>query len=215
MQSPDLRRMFRKYERKLERDLQRDKWSLFEALQGFANVRADTEGWAHFGKLWPNFFPAEVYDKAERDLRPSIRNYPYWLDQIWIGGETGPYLKILLGLDTAPDQGTPEDAWIADLSTIPAKFCVDWDEGSFRYHGACDFHRALDLLFRESWRARVCEKCSTKFIARRAAQKYCSTDCSENMQRELKQKWWTETANMAKAANARTMERKRWIRWHS
>jgi hypothetical protein len=67
---------------------------------------------------------------------------------------------------------------------------VDWDEGVFRYQGACDFQRALYLLFRESWRARICEKCRTKFIARRPAQKYHSTDCSESVQRELKQKWW-------------------------
>jgi hypothetical protein len=184
--------MFRKYERKLERDLQRDKWTLFEALQGFANIRPDTEGWAHFRRLWPNFFPMEVYDRAEHDLKPSVRDYPYWLDQIWSGGETEPHLRILMGLDTAPDQGTPEDARIADLSTIPVEFSVDWDEGSFRYHGVCDFQRALYLLFRESWRARVCEKCSAKFIGRRAAQKYCTTDCSEAVQRELKQEWWAE-----------------------
>jgi len=76
------------------------------------------------------------------------------------------------------------------MSSLPGKFDADWDEGVFTYEGACNFQRALYLLFRESWRARVCEKCDAKFIARRAAQKYCTTDCSEEMQRELKLKWW-------------------------
>jgi hypothetical protein len=90
------------------------------------------------------------------------------------------------------DELPPEDMWEADLAPIAAKFDLDWDEGVFRYQGACDFQRALYVLFRESWRARICEKCETKFIARRVAQKYCSTECSGSMQRELKQKWWAE-----------------------
>jgi hypothetical protein len=192
MQPPEFRRMFQKYHHKLERELQRDKRKLFQALEEFANIRPDEKGWAHFRRRWPHFFPAEEYDGAEEASRRSIRSYPYWLDQIWVGGETEPHLKILLGISTAPDDGTPEDSWVADLSSIPAQFSVDWDEGVFHYEGACGFQRALYLLFRESWRARICEKCHTKFIARRAAQKYHSTDCSEGAQRELKQKWWAE-----------------------
>jgi hypothetical protein len=164
-------------------------------MEQFANIRSDKHGWTHFKRLWPDFFPSEEYERALQGLKPSILDYPYWLDQIWMGGETDPYLRILLGIETAPGSGdevTPEESWIAGLTTIPAKFNVDWDEGVFTYEGACDFQKALYLLFRESWRARVCEKCGAKFIARRAAQKYCSTDCSESMQRELKQKWWAE-----------------------
>lgn len=184
--------MFRRYERKLERELQRDKRQLFQALQEFANIRPDKEGWAHFRKLWPNFFPEREYEKAAEGSKPNVADYPYCLDRIW-GGETED-LWILLGIDAAlkAEELMPEDSWAASLSSIPAKFYVDWDEGIFRYHGACDFQRALYLLFRESWRARVCENCRTNFIARRVAQKYCSTDCSESMQRELKRKWWAE-----------------------
>jgi hypothetical protein len=189
----ELKKISRQYHRAMERDLQRDRPKLFEALQEFSNIRSDQDGWAHFRKRRPNFFPEEEYDKVAEGSKPSIADYPYCLDRLWIG--TDSPIRILLGIDTAPyplEEQLPEDVWIAGLAVIPAVLDVDWEEGVFRYRGACDFQRALYLLFRESWRARVCEKCRTKFIARRFAQKYCSTECSGSMQRELKQKWWSE-----------------------
>jgi hypothetical protein len=195
MRSPELRKVLQRYDRKVMRDLRRDGRKLFLALGEFANIRSDTEGWEQFRKRWPNFFPETEYDKVTEGQKPSVFDYPYWLNQIWAGGETEPYLRILLGIDSAPepaDEGTPEDSWIVGLSSIPAQFYADWDEGVFRYQGACDFQRALYLLFLDSWRARVCEKCEAKFIAARAAQKFCSTDCSEAMQREFRRRWWAE-----------------------
>lgn len=128
------------------------------------------------------------------EMRTMRASYQYeCLDRLWIG--TDSPVKFMLGIDTGPycvDELLPEDMWLAGLASIPAEFDVDWNEGVFRYRGACHFQRALYLLFLESWKARACEKCSTKFIARRAAQKYCSTECSKSMQRELKQKWWAE-----------------------
>jgi len=192
MQSPELRKMSQQYERRIMRALRKDRPKLFRALAEFANIRSDAEGWAHFRKRWPNFFPEWEYDKVAQGGKLSVRSYPYWLDQIWKGGETEPYLRILLGIESAPTEGTPEDAWISDLATIGAKFYADWNEGHFWYEGNCDFQRALYLLFLDSWRARVCDKCGTKFIAARAAQKFCSTDCSEAMQREFRRRWWAE-----------------------
>jgi hypothetical protein len=195
MQSPELRKMLQGYERRVMRDLRRDRRKLFLALGEFANIRSDAEGWAHFRKRWPNFFPESEYDKVARCEKPSIFDYSYWLNQIWIGGETEPYLRILLGIESAlepADEGTPEDSWIVGLSSIPAQFYADWDEGIFRYEGGCDFQRALYLLFLDSWRARVCEKCGAKFIAARAAQKFCTTDCSAAVQREFRRRWWAE-----------------------
>jgi len=192
---PENKRLFQQYERLLEGKLRRARPKLFQALEQFANIRPDKEGWTHFRKHWPDFFPVEEYERALQGLKPSILDYSYWLNQIWMGGESDPYLRILLGIETAPEsehEVTPEESWIVGLASIPASFDADWDEGVFTYEGACDFQKALYLLFRESWRARVCGKCSAKFIARRAAQKYCSTDCSERMQRELKQQWWAE-----------------------
>lgn len=195
MQSPEPRRIFQRYERKIIRELRRDRPKLFPALAEFANIRLDAKGWAQFRKRWPNFFPESEYDRVEQGQKPSVSDYPHWLNQIWIGGETAPYLPILLGIEFAPgpaEEGTLEDSWIVGLATIPARFYTDWDEGVFRYEGACDFQRALYLLFLDSWRARVCEKCEAKFIAARAAQKFCTTDCSEAMQREFRRRWWAE-----------------------
>ncbi len=190
MPAPELMRAFKLHDRKLERDLQRDKPRLFQALEEFANIQPDKDSWARFRRHWPRFFPEEKYDDVASGSAISLLNYPYWLGLIWCGGETEPHLKIMLGLDSAPTEGTPEDAWVSDLSTISAKLYVDWDEGILTYQSECGFHRALYLLFQQSWRARICEHCKLKFIARRAAQKYCSTDCSEIVQRELKQRWW-------------------------
>jgi hypothetical protein len=166
MVAPELRRAFRNYERTLDRELRKNKDKLFRALEEFANIRRSAELWARFKTRWPTFFPTEEYDRVANALKPSIEAYA--------------------------EQLLPENMWLADVGSIPAQLEVDWDEGVFRYRGACDFQRALYLLFLESWRARVCDKCRLKFIARRVAQKYCSTDCSEIVQRELKQKWWSE-----------------------
>jgi hypothetical protein len=206
MQPTELRRHLQKYERKLDRELRRDKRKLLEALEEFANIRP--EEWRYFRKRWPNFFPGEEYDKAAKGLKPSIIDYPFCLDQLWIG--TDSPVKIMLGIDATPlaDELLPEDMWLAGVSSIPAEFDLEWEEGVFRYRGACDFQRALYLLFRESWKARVCEKCDAKFIARRATQKYCTTDCSDRMQRELKQKWWAENGE-AWRRQRRNPQRKR------
>src|SRR5262249_3379620 len=118
-----------------------------------------------------------------------------WVGQVWSGGELGEMaLPILLGIDLNPHktEGTPEEAWFNDLLSIPAQFYADWDEGVFRYRGSCDFQRALYLLFLDSWRAKFCEKCNAKFIAARSAQKFCTTDCSDAMQREFRRRWWAE-----------------------
>jgi hypothetical protein len=193
MQPSELRREFQRYERKLDRELRRDKRKLFEAMEEFSNIRPDKDGWAQFRQRWPNFFPGGEYDRVAKGSKPSIADYPYCLDQLWIGADSP--VRIMLGIDARPyraDELPSQEMWMAGLASIPADFDVDWEEGVFRYRGACDFQRALYLLFLESWKARVCEKCHAKFIARRVAQKYCSTDCSQSTQRELKQRWWAE-----------------------
>jgi hypothetical protein len=191
--APEIKALFRRQDRKLERELRRDKRKLFLALQELANIRPDKEGWAQFRKRWPQFFPEEDYAKVAQGSNPSVADYPYCIGQLWIGGYAP--LLLMLGIDTVAydvQALPPEEMWTASLKRISAEFDADWDEGVFRYQGSCDFQRALYLLFRESWRARICDKCGSKFIATRSAQKYCTTDCSEGMQRELKKKWWAE-----------------------
>lgn len=212
------KKAFEEHERQLERALRKDRSKLFRALAEFAIMEGDAGSWAHFRRRWPDFFPAEEYDRVTGpmlDVRgstltltfpdsenskasnswPSIEPYPGLLNQIWRGGETDPYLEIMLGVNptTEPDVNWPEKVPATHLRSIaPIEFALDWTTGRIRYQGACDFQRALYLLFRESWRARVCEKCESCFIAKREGQRYCSTDCSEAMQREVKRRWWAE-----------------------
>jgi hypothetical protein len=187
-----LRGLVRKFNREVERDLQKDRRKLLAALEDFANIRPDRKAWSHFRRRWPKFFPASEFDRAERGLAESVRDYPKWLDRIWRGYESGAPLLALLGLSVEAWKPVEEIPRAAQIHRIPAQFLADWDEGTFQYRGLCHFQRALFLLFRESWRARVCEKCGYKFVARRVAQRYCSRECSESMQKENKRKWWNE-----------------------
>jgi hypothetical protein len=184
-----LRQLFRKSERGIERDLRKERPRLFRALGEFANIRSDRKAWSHFRKRWPNFFPKGEYERAEGNASRSVRDYPRWLHHVWLGDSAS--LLQLLGIKSEP-QMPGDTSQVLDIHLIPAQFFADWDEGIFRYRGMCSFQRALYLLFRESWRARVCERCSAKFIARRVAQRYCTTDCSDAIQRELKRRWWAE-----------------------
>jgi hypothetical protein len=191
----DIQRLHILYRRSGERRLKRDKRNLFLALQDFANVRPNQQGWVNFRKRWPGFFPDEEYERVKNNSTPNIADYPQWVDGLWEGAEPEPILSILLGLKPPPDLTSVEsheDAYGHQIASMPTDWWLDWGKGAFVYESTCDFQRALYLLYRESWRARICIKCAAKFIARRAAQKYCSTDCSEGIQQELKRKWWAE-----------------------
>ena len=191
----DIQRLDSCYRVLSERRLKRDRRKLFLALQDFANVRPSQQGWANFRKQWPVFFPAEEYEKVKNNTTPNIADYPQWVDGLWEGAEPEPILSILLGLKPPPDLTYVEfheDAYGHQIASMPSDWWLDWAKGVLVYESTCDFQRALYLLYRESWRARICNKCSAKFIAKRAAQKYCSTDCSEAVQQMLKLKWWTE-----------------------
>jgi hypothetical protein len=195
--APEYRRFERESRRLEMRDLKRDRTKLFKALEDFANIRPDRQGWSQFRRRWPQFFPEPDYDRAFEGSEPNILDYPTWLDGLWDGPQPEPILSILLGIESPPKRQeceSHEEAYGSGMAWIPAHSYLDWCDGAFCYIGACDFQRALYLLFRESWRARVCErrKCKRKFIARRAAQKYCSTDCSDHVQQQLKLKWWAE-----------------------
>lgn len=218
--APEQRRAFEEHDRELERALRKDRWKLFRALEEFVIIGGDADSWKHFRKRRPDFFPEDEFNRVtglmpelrsavraisfpESDCTnnissPCIQSYPYWLNQIWRGGETNPYLEIMLGVRPTPmaKDLCPEEVHQASIRSITAyDFALDWTTGRIRYQGMCDFQRALYLLFRESWRARICERCDACFIAKREGQKYCSTDCSEEMQREVKRKWWTDHGN--------------------
>src|ERR1700722_6496992 len=80
-----LRRLFRKVARDIERDLQKERPTLFRALGEFANIRPDQKAWSHFRKRWPKFFSKAEYERAEEGESRSVRDYPRWLHQVWLG----------------------------------------------------------------------------------------------------------------------------------
>jgi len=184
--------------RQVESTYRRDRTKLFTALGEFVNIRSDKEAWVHFRQRWPYFFPGDEYEKVFDGLSPSIISYPDWVLRIWDDVDASGILEILLGIEEPPDMGpdssqwTHEDAYLQSITPIHAHWWLDWSEAVLVYLGGCDFQRALYLLFRESWRARTCGQCQRKFIAKRAAQKYCNTDCSEAAQGANRRKWWSE-----------------------
>jgi hypothetical protein len=210
--APEYRQVERKSRRLVMRDLKRDRVRLFKALEDLVNTRPNKQGWSQFRRYWPDFFLGPDYDGIFEGSEPNILNYPTWLDGLWEGPQPDPILSILLGVEQPPKPDeceSHEDAYGWDIAWIPAHSYLDWSDGAFCYVGSCDFQRALYLLFRESWRARVCNQCKRKFIARRAAQKYCSTDCSEGVQQELKLKWWAQNGQKWRKARKASSAKKK------
>lgn len=92
-----------------------------------------------------------------------------------------------------------------------AQFWPDWSAGTVDYNSQIDFQRAVWLLFRESWRAKVCPNCSSYFLVQKSAQLYCSLTCSNSAHQASSRKWWKEKGSRKRAARtkARNRERKR------
>jgi len=90
-----------------------------------------------------------------------------------------------------------------------------WECGDFYLVPRNDFQRAFYLLFRQSWRARVCPRCKMLFIARRPKQVFCGTVCSAGSRLASKRKWWRSvgtkrrTNQKRKGLNRNRRERKR------
>ncbi len=79
----------------------------------------------------------------------------------------------------------PENAMVLLASIIP-----HWRSGEFQYFPQTDFQRAIFLLFRQSWRAKLCVGCGRYFIADRPPRLYCSTGCNGQAKRKRDLDWW-------------------------
>lgn len=69
---------------------------------------------------------------------------------------------------------------------------ADWRTGTFEYQPENDFQRAVFVLFREGWRAKVCARCSRCFIASKPMQTYCSPECFHRAKRDRNRIWWNK-----------------------
>jgi hypothetical protein len=89
-----------------------------------------------------------------------------------------------------------------------------WGYGDFLLLTQNDFSRAFYLLFRQSWRARVCPRCKMFFIARKPKQTFCGTSCSAGSRLASNRKWWNavgskrRTNQRRKSLNRNHRERK-------
>jgi hypothetical protein len=90
-----------------------------------------------------------------------------------------------------------EDAIEEAVKTIPEGFFTtarairpDWRTGNFRYEPDTDFRRAVYLLFRQSWRAKICSRCSRYFVADKPPQLYCSTECYGEAKKDRDLDYW-------------------------
>jgi hypothetical protein len=84
-----------------------------------------------------------------------------------------------------------------------ACFWPDWTSGRVEYASRTDFQRSVWLLFGESWRAKVCPRCSTYFLAQKSAQLYCSVSCSSATHRASSLNWWKQKGSQKRAARKR------------
>jgi len=135
--------------------------------------KPDLTGWTY---LWGTKFLLGVDDYNEQAIRDARNQRP----SAFIGapGElVRAWKKILQKFPTAMIDGH------ADLEML-------WGYGDIVLLPRNDFGRAFYLLFRQCWRARVCPRCKTYFIARKPKQRFCGTGCSAGSRLASKRKWW-------------------------
>ena len=110
-------------------------------------------------------------------------------------------------------------AWREILAQVPTAFPTGhislgmlWDQGEFCLDvggvGGIDFPRAFYMLFRQSWRARVCPRCKLFFVARGTKQKFCGTVCSAGSRHASKLKWWRRVGEKRRARHRGTSRKR-------
>jgi hypothetical protein len=147
---------------------------------------------------------------------------------VWSGATTffwieGGRPEFLLGLDDLNEAARREaedgycselhcprglyDAWSEIMNYFPTakpiegiRFGMIWKQGEFCLNTANDFQKAFYMLFRQSWRARVCPRCELFFVAQRPKQAFCGTVCSAGSRLASKRKWWRSVGAKRRAA---------------
>jgi hypothetical protein len=105
--------------------------------------------------------------------------------------------------------GTLVLAWWEILSHFPTA-CIRvpeqiqirmlWEARDLYLIPQTDFQKAFYLLFRQSWRARVCPRCKTYFVARKPKQTLCGTACSAGSRLASNRKWWSSVGTKRRAS---------------
>jgi hypothetical protein len=202
---------------------------LFKGLERFVNTGDSLEEYKALSKAWPDFWPLSLTDENtlsfewEDICQPLFLAFRDTLRRVWLSdpfatqdssvgfllGIEGDFGSVIRGvIVTLP---ALNDIWRDFRAVYPtarvdfrAKVWPDWISGDFSYVAVSGFQCAMYWLFRESWRAKMCRRCSTYFIAQKPAQLYCSSECSNASHRAAALKWWN-----ARGAARRTAQRRR------
>jgi len=207
-----------------------DRKRLFRGLERFVNAGDSAEEYKALGKGWPGFWPRTLLDGQGNSLAWADDCHALFLvfrnvlRYVWtplpdavkrgavsfllgIGGEFegleggGTVMLPVRGLNEAWDKIRKHKP--SGTDTQRPQLYPLWTTGELAYVPSNDFQRAVHLLLRESWRAKVCAKCSTYFVAVKPAQLYCSTACSGGMKRERTLKWWRNVGAKRRSAQAK------------
>lgn len=193
---------------------------LIRGLERFANAGDTLEAYKALSKAWTAFWPSRIQtgpsgESQVLDWQDECHGiflvYRDALRSVWSNDprvlKEEP-LMLLLGLDNALTRvergailtGTLaplNDAWRQLAAHYPNAYqasypfvCAIWATGDFDYSPLNDFQLAAYMLFRESWRAKVCLRCSQYFVAGKPAQLYCSSACSNAAHRDQALNYW-------------------------
>ena len=195
---------------------------LFGGLQALVNTGDSLGDYQHLSKQWPTFWPdgSQLSTAWLPQEHSKFLNYREKLRQLWSGSleeqQRIGAVAYLLGLINSEEAESlfftgPEalaELWFNRPNKSPSSSIVStsapvllpvWGSIDVRFFARGDFEAALWALFRESWRARICGQCKHFFIADKAAQKYCSTNCNGAAKRGQRLSWWNKAGTIKRA----------------
>lgn len=207
-----------------------DRKRLFRGLERFVNAADSLEEYKALAKGWPGFWPLDLQDGQANSLAWDNACHGLFLAhrdalrRVWISDPValhGGMLGFLLGLSGV-------NISLPDETGLTLKMALDkiqmahpgasevsrpvvwpsWKSGDFSYSPDNEFRWAVYQLMRESWRAKICAKCSTYFVASKPAQLYCSTACSGGVKRERTLKWWRTVGTKRRATRTKKNRQK-------
>ena len=190
---------------------------LYNGLERIVNVGDSESEYLEVPKTCDSFWPLDTQDPETGRVRwhPAAHSvflvFRDYLRKVCVSDreslESG-HLDILLGLRLVFADQSEEthwsyqtralnEAWAKLKETYPdigvglrPVVAPNWGTGAFSYAPTNDFQRAIYQLFLESWRAKMCPRCSRYFIADKPGQIYCSTACSGGVKLARALEWW-------------------------
>lgn len=155
---------------------------LAHALECFVNLEDTKDAIDGFEKKFNGFFPPgfftwlaplvdALHPQAWHKSAPASDPMPFWivyrslLRKAWRLGFPKIRTRELLEVETAEDN--PESIFW-QLPSVPI-------DHKMEFMRLFDFQLAIASLAQAGWRAKVCKKCHTSFVADKAGSRFCGT----------------------------------------